>query len=676
MKINTTNLSIQEHVKGIYRPDIDGLRALAIIPVVLFHAFPKSVPGGFIGVDVFFIISGYLISFIIFNGVEKNTFRYSDFYIRRILRIFPSLIAVLLFCSLIGWLALLPEEFALLGKYISGGAFFIDNFVALGDAGYFDKNTELKPLVHLWSLGIEEQFYLFWPLIILLSNSLRIKISILLLVLIALSFGFNLHEISQNPMDAFYTPWARMWELLLGGLLAYIFLRKSKENLTQSNNLFSSYSFASKSINNVCSCIGAVLLLYGIFFFNRNTIFPGVNALVPVLGALLLIGAGKDAIINKFILSNKIIIFFGVISYPLYLWHWTLLSFLRVMVGVEPTALPKIVTIIIAIIFSWLTYVYIENPIRFGGSRIAKTVSLSFALSVCGIFGYITYVNQGYPGHRESIDLINYVKEVDEGCKKLYPISNRYCRIGEGEKPASVVLLGDSHANRLFEPLSGLYKGINENLLQIGEAGCLPLYDVQTTLVKSPTDCYGLVGPELDYILNDKRIKTVLLAFYGRYYLQGTNSDRPEEVVVNISDVKNPKNRDRVKIYEAGLQKTIQRFIENGKKVILFIDVPDYPYDPKICIGYDRPFNSIFLEKKSCQIQLDEVSREDSGYVNATYDVANKMDIKVVNLRDALCWDGVCHAIKDGILLYRDRDHLNPTGSTLVINKLWPIIKK
>ncbi|WP_331852075.1 acyltransferase family protein [Polynucleobacter necessarius] len=161
-----------------------------------------------------------------------------------------------------------------MGQVYFWGAFFIDNFVALGDAGYFDKNTELKPLVHLWSLGIEEQFYLFWPLIILLSNnSLRIKISILLLILIALSFGFNLREISQNPMDAFYTPWARMWELLLGGLLAYTFLQKSKGNLTQSNNLFSSYSLASKSINNLCSCIGAVLLLYGVFFSTEILFF-------------------------------------------------------------------------------------------------------------------------------------------------------------------------------------------------------------------------------------------------------------------------------------------------------------------------------------------------------------------------------------------------------------------
>ena len=417
-------------------------------------------------------------------------------------------------------------------------------------------------------------------------------------------------------------------------------------------------------------------MVYGVFFFNKSTTFPGLNALIPVSGALLLIGAGKDAIVNKCILTNKVIIFFGVISYPLYLWHWTLLSFLRVMAGSEPSAPLKVTAILIAIFLSWLTYVLIENPIRFGGGRAVKTILLSFALATCGAFGYVAYIHQGYPGHNEKIDLMDYVKEVDEGCKELYPMANRYCRISNIQKSATVVLLGDSHANRLFEPLANLYKSINENLLQIGEAGCLPLYDVQTTLIKSPTDCSSLITPELDRISADKKIKTVILTFYGRYYLQGTNSDNPQEVVVNISDLDDSKNADRLIVYKVGLQKTLERLIANGKKIILIIDVPDYPFDPRTCIGNDRPFSALLFKKRSCEVSLDEVSKADLEYLKTTYEIGNQMKIKIVNTRDILCEGAICRAVKDGVLLYRDKDHLNPMGSKFVINGLWPMIKE
>lgn len=667
--------------KKNYRADIDGLRAVAAIAVVAFHGFPAIMSGGYIGVSIFFVISGYLISTILFKGFDKNNFDFVDFYIKRIRRIFPSLIVILFFAFFLGWLVLLPDEFILLGKYVAGGSIFIDNFLAWSNAGYFDKNAELKPLLHLWSLGIEEQFYIFWPLTLWLFWRLKINFWVPVALFIAISFGLNLHEISLNPTAAFYAPWTRMWEILSGGLLAYIHLYKSKYSLFTAGSFSILLRFFQRNtVMNISACMGLFILLYGIFAFDKTTVYPGVNALVPIIGALLLIAAGPDTVINKFLLSNKLIIFFGVISYPLYLWHWTLLSFLRLMVGGEPAISLKLLAISLSIIFSWLTYVCIENPIRIGGYRTAKTVLLCFALMSCGTIGCLVYANDGIPSrlakHYQNISLFNDVKEADEVCKKKYPVANRYCLLSDPDKPATVVLMGDSHANRLFKSLSTYYSSSNENLLQIGEAGCLPFYNIDTSLIKTGSTCSRVIDSQLDFIAKSKSVKTVIFAFYGRYYLTGINLNAPTEIVSRISDVNNTSTLDRTEIYSEGLQRTIKFLTANGKKVLIVIDAPDYSHEPITCIDYSRPYSSYFSIKHSCEKPLSLVLKEDNGYAEITATIAQHSGIKVINLRDALCKDGICKAKRGDLLLYRDKDHLNPLGASIAIDELWPQISK
>lgn len=384
-----------------YRSDIDGLRAIAILSVVGYHAASGLIPGGFIGVDIFFVISGYLISSIIFSNLELDNFSIVSFYNRRIRRIFPALLLVVTVSLVIGWFTLLPDEYGQLGKHIAGAAAFVSNFVLYGESGYFDNSADTKPMLHLWSLAVEEQFYIFWPLVLTYVWARKRNILHIIVVIAILSFAANIYIADQNPTAAFYWPISRFWELMIGGGLASVALRRTE--------LMEKYK-------NIQSLIGFVLIGIGLAIINKECVFPGWWALLPTLGSALLISAGSGAWLNKHILSNKIMVGIGVISYPLYLWHWPLLYFLRPNELYNPSSEMKIVAVILSFVLAALTYIYIEKPVRFRKSGwIAK--SLFLALVSAGIFGLFTNLANGF-GFRYS----NYDKEI----LKLTEITNVY----------------------------------------------------------------------------------------------------------------------------------------------------------------------------------------------------------------------------------------------------------
>ena len=296
-----------------YRPDIDGLRAVAVLAVVAFHAFPSRVRGGFIGVDVFFVISGYLISTIIFDNLDRGTFSFSEFYARRIKRIFPALLLVLIACFAFGWFALLPDEYKQLGKHIAGGAGFVSNFVLWNEAGYFDNSAETKPLLHLWSLGIEEQFYIGWPLLLWFAWKRKFNLFAVTIFIAIATFFLNIKGVNQDIVATFYSPQTRFWELLSGSLLAWVALYKKDACYAIKGRvdvwicrMFYSENKAldAKTSADVLSFFGLFFLLYGFWRINKDLSFPGGLALVPVLGAVLIIAAGSRAWFNRAILSN------------------------------------------------------------------------------------------------------------------------------------------------------------------------------------------------------------------------------------------------------------------------------------------------------------------------------------------------------------------------------------
>ena len=391
MTVHQTHLS---HPK--YRPDIDGIRAIAVLAVVAFHAFPSWVNGGFIGVDVFFVISGYLISTIIFENLDRGTFSASEFYARRIKRIFPALILVLVACLIFGWFALLADEVQQLGKHIAAGAGFISNIVFWNEAGYFDNAADTKPLLHLWSLGIEEQFYIVWPFLLWISWKRKFNLLTITILVTVISFFLNIKGIRQDAVATFYSPQTRFWELLSGSLLAWLTLYKKNEFVIIKNKIEGflasiacreKQSADGKILSNALSFVGLSLLVYGFWRISKESSFPGKWALVPVLGTLLLLMGGSKAWINRTILSNKIAVWFGLISFPLYLWHWPLLSFVRIVESEVPSLNIRIVAVVLSILLAWLTYKLIERPIRFGkhGSLTVATLSgLAIAIGVTG----------------------------------------------------------------------------------------------------------------------------------------------------------------------------------------------------------------------------------------------------------------------------------------------------
>jgi peptidoglycan/LPS O-acetylase OafA/YrhL len=367
-----------------YRPDIDGLRAIAVISVVAYHAFPKVLYGGFIGVDIFFVISGFLISSIIFSGLENNNFSLGQFYLRRIRRILPSLLTVGIASLILGWLVLLPNELEQLGRHIAAAAVFIINFVLSRESGYFD-NPLSKPMLHLWSLSVEEQFYFFWPLLLILVWKRKFNFLNLTILIAIISFFINIYLLNNGQStQAFYWPMPRFWELMSGGILAYVNLHHPEFN---------------NKYKNLQSLVGFFLLLLGFWLIKSNINFPGWWALLPVLGAVLIISAGNQSWLNRKLLSNKPMVWIGLISYPLYLWHWVLLSFsnillLGIIFDLKPSTI-NIIIVLLSIALAYLTYTLIEKPLRFSKNKKIPYILL-FSLVLTGLFGFSCIVNNGY----------------------------------------------------------------------------------------------------------------------------------------------------------------------------------------------------------------------------------------------------------------------------------------
>lgn len=368
-----------------YRADIDGLRAVAVLAVIGFHAFPSLVRGGFVGVDIFFVISGFLISTIIFESLGRNSFSFAEFYSRRIKRIFPALLIVLFASWAFSEFALLPDEYSQLGKHIVGGAGFVSNYFFWRESGYFDEAAITKPLLHLWSLGVEEQFYLVWPLLVWLAWKKRRSLFFVILFIAAASFALNIDGVRHGDPGPFFFPQTRFWELMIGALLAC--------GALDAKNRFATPKIRG-SLQNLLSLLGAGFVAAGFLIIDKGQPFPGWSALLPTAGAALIILAGPRAWFNRVILSNGVLVWVGLISFPLYLWHWPILSFAQILLGGTPSVAARISAVAASLVLAWLTYQLIERPIRFGrlGSLKTAAVLLMLMALMAGI-GYRAYLH-------------------------------------------------------------------------------------------------------------------------------------------------------------------------------------------------------------------------------------------------------------------------------------------
>lgn len=454
-----------------YRTDIDGLRAVAILSVVCFHAFPAAMPGGFVGVDVFFVISGYLISGIILGSLARGTFSIGDFYARRVLRIVPALVTVLVASYAIGWAMLFPDEFRLLTKHLAAGAAFIANLALRREGGYFDIAAETKPALHLWSLGVEEQFYIVWPLVLWIGWRLRHDPRIGILAIGGASLAWNLWWVGPATPATFFSPLARFWELLAGAMLAQAAVSGTGGP-------------ARPAVREAMAIAGAALLLVALVALDHTMPYPGWRAMLPVAGAALLIAAGPGTLVNRLVLGNPVMVWVGLISYPLYLWHWPLLSFASIATMQEPGVAVRLGAVALAVLLAWGTYAFIERPIRFGSWRRFRIATLSVALVLAGAGAWITHLMDGLPGRfpAEVEGLASYRYDADPAYRSHSCFLAIMTEEGFGKCPEPaglgsaplVMLWGDSHAAHLYPGLSRAARP----LAQFTAAACPPLFGV------------------------------------------------------------------------------------------------------------------------------------------------------------------------------------------------------
>jgi peptidoglycan/LPS O-acetylase OafA/YrhL len=368
----TTALTRIVPIVAHYRPDIDGLRAFAVLSVVLYHAFPDAVRGGYVGVDIFFVISGFLITSILFAEIASGRFSFIAFYGRRVRRIFPALALCLTAVLAYGFVVLMPFELAQIGKHVFFGAGFLSNIALWSESGYFDASANFKPLLHLWSLGIEEQFYILWPALLWMAFRIKAAIGRLLALLFLVSFAINIALSITNISDDFYLPISRFWELLAGAGLAW------RPHFALTPNVRSWISFS-----------GLAALIASVALFTPEIRFPGWAALVPAAGTMALIVAGPEAGVNRAVLSSRTAVSIGLISYPLYLWHWPLISYAYIIrAGRPPTHLMAVALVGASFLLAWITYRFVEYPIRFGVHRRLRTqivIGCMVALGACGL---------------------------------------------------------------------------------------------------------------------------------------------------------------------------------------------------------------------------------------------------------------------------------------------------
>jgi len=657
-----------------YRADIDGLRALAIIPVVIFHAFPAIMPGGFVGVDIFFVISGFLISSILINALQGETFSFGHFYANRIKRIFPALLAVLTFCFVFGWFFLLPDEYIQLGKHIVGAASYVENFLLRREAGYFDIQSSLKPLMHLWSLGIEEQFYLTYPLFLWIVWRLRFNLFGLLLSLSLASFCLNVWEIHHDPVGAFFLPQTRCWELLAGGSIACWHLgrqhRLRHRVFSVPSPGISPLHISTPVIRNAASVLGFLLIVSALFLIHESDPFPGWRASIPVGGAALLIVGGPHSWVNRKILAARTMVFVGLISYSLYLWHWPVLTLPRILHGDELGVPLRLAGVLLSFGLAWATWRFIENPVRFVRNTWTKTATLLTLSVAIGAAGLAAYFRGGFISRFPNLpgDLGRSQEEAyfSPECGKTLGLSDiAYCR-STAPGPPDVLLIGDSHAGALYRGLAPEYRKRSQILMNLGEPGCVPFYDTESYTAGIPdTRCKPIVNSILDFAISNSSARTIILALRGPLNMLGQQFDSAgsKQSRKQIRWLGGPEGNNQAETFRAAFTNTVSRLYASGKTVILFIDWPELDFDPRSCLP--RPVSFFSRPRMVCGVPRIRVDARNREYRELIEQLKRKFPrLKSFDPLPYLCDRDTCYAMSGGHLLYGDNNHLSAAGSS------------
>lgn len=631
-----------------YRSEIDGLRALAVVPVVLFHAGFSLFSGGYVGVDVFFVISGYLITTILLAELNAGKFSIARFYERRARRILPALFFVLI-CSIpfaLAWMV--PSQLKSFSQALIAIPVFASNILFWRKMDYFAPAAEEDPLLHTWSLGVEEQFYLFFPLLLMLFWRLRIKnIFLPIACLSVLSFLLSEWLWRTQPAANFYLLPTRAWELGIGALCAIWIYRKSARE------------------NNWLSSIGLVLILASMIFYEKTTPFPSAYALVPVLGtALIVLFASSRTLVGQ-LLSHRLFVGIGLISFSIYLWHQPLFAFARLRDLDHPPQSVMLMLVFLTVALSYLTWRFVEQPFR-NKQNTFLTRPVIFSTSLITIFLFISAGAYGYMSHglpyrfnlseTQKAYLSTALASPERGrCHsdaKNFILPENACKYGGGD--ASIAVFGDSHAVELAWELGKRTTNRGVSVRHFSFSACRPSYH-------SGNDdaCTLWTNQTIDYIGNDDDIKHVVVAYRLTQAFSGDHYGIYPDLPGPLDEQVQQKAAD-------SLQKIMSALIQSGKNVFFVHQAPEL-----------RNYLQALVIKGK---QEDKIIDSSSGWWSRRYAVTDRFvipqEVTVIHTSDLFCHDGVCLAGMDGVSFYFDDDHLSLAGAEIVSRKVWTSLSK
>ncbi len=640
-----------------YRADIDGLRAIAVIAVIFFHADIPGFSGGFVGVDIFFVISGFLITSIILKEIHDGTFSIAKFYERRIRRIFPALFPVIAFTLIVGIFIFDYKTFKQLGQSITSTTLFASNILFWMQSGYFDSPSLQKPLLHTWSLAVEEQFYIFFPLFLAGINKFLDKRYLPWTLLIGfLSLITSIYGVYNQPSPTFYLVPTRAWELLVGSIIALRVISPPQSNIFRS----------------LLAIFGVALIFYSIIFYTKFIIFPGHNAIFPVLGTACIIhsGIGGQSSIGK-LLGLKPLVFIGLISYSLYLWHWPLIVFAKYLLFRELSTLEVSVIIFITFIISVLSLQYIEKPFR-GHQPIIPERNKLFALSalimlIASVIGLVIHLQNGMPYRSEANATIMKYDNEQEWKKNVEIEENAANAITAGKAPPiigaknttpSFILWGDSHARVLSTVVYEKAKQYRLSGFLATNSGAPPILSLDQK--KPHFNGSQFNEGVISFIKSHPEVKTVILSSMWAAYANRDNmQDDPLTWKPKQSD-----NESNSVLLRKGIIKTVNILLGLGRKIIIINDVP--------LIGGDalRLYCVHSLTGESYNDLLPTISKYKKNN-QTVYDLFQELtkrpDVTLIS-PESMLFDINKRArlTNNNILLYRDDNHLSHYGTLFV----------
>ena len=660
LKILMPEPQISERASLRYRPDIDGLRAIAVVPVVLFHYGVPGFSGGFVGVDVFFVISGYLITALIFGEMRTGEFSVISFYERRVRRIFPALFAMLALTTIAATILFFPRDLMRYAESVAATALFGSNFDFWLQSGYFDATADVKPLLHTWSLAVEEQFYVVFPaLLYVMHTQKRGMLLALVSGLAAVSFGLSVWAVRAYPDAAFYLAPYRTWELMLGAVLA-----------------LGAFPLPSSSwARDALSLLGLALIGWSVFAFTADTRFPGESALVPCLGTALLIYAGeRNGALTTRALSLPPIVFIGLISYSLYLWHWPIFVFERYETYGALSSVQIALGIALSAALAALSWRYVERPFRanrhlFTRQRLFRLAGAAMAASL--VVAGTLYVLDGLP-QRFTPEVRRILAESTDVEKRRHDCFNRtpdevergdYCTIGDPNAfEATFLYWGDSHADALLPAVEKAALAAHRKGFFVGHGRCPPMLDLMLT--DEPTNRCAKLNADALKIAMSPNITTVIMAARWAYYDKGSGYGVDANETRRLIDLEPgaPKGETQHETFVRILGRTVRVLLAADKKVVLVAPVPE------VGVPVPETLAHALLARRSIDIRPTTAgyrARQD-GVLAALAKMRQKYNVAIVDPAAALCADGRCAVEAQGRPLYVDHHHLSAFGATTI----------